>query len=216
VKISPRIVYLAAAGLVAWFGLALQSWVGLEVMWGSGYSTLGALVKLLSYFTILTNGLVALCYVADFIQAKRRERPSPTRIRNRSGVAVSIVMVGLGYELLLRRHQHFEGWPFVANFMVHDATPFLFIIYWTCFTPKGALRWRDPLFWILYPAIYLPSVLAYAAATSSYPYPFLDVGRIGWSRAVWHGTQLLIAFAVMAWLLVMVDRFWPFKPTRST
>ena len=214
-KRKPRIFYLACAGLAAWFGLILQAWVAFEAMWANGYSTPAALAKFLSFFTILTNGLVALCYLADLTFCARRKDPTPAWIRNRSGVAVSIAMVGLGYEFLLRHLVRFEGWPLLANLLVHDATPALFVVYWFCFVPKGTLEWRIPFRWLLYPAIYLPWALAYGAASGGYPYPFIDAAQLGYPRALLNSVGLFAAFATMGWVLVAIDRFWPFKRQRA-
>jgi hypothetical protein len=76
-KGTPRLLFLGVAGLAAWFGLALQVWVAFEAMWAEGFSTPAALVKVLSYFTILTNGLVAVCYLADFIFCLQRKKANP-------------------------------------------------------------------------------------------------------------------------------------------
>jgi len=213
-KGTPRLLFLGVAGLAAWFGLALQVWVAFEAMWAEGFSTPAALVKVLSYFTILTNGLVAVCYLADFIFCLQRKKPTHAWIRNRSGVTTSIVMVGLGYELLLRHLLHFDGWAWLANFMVHDATPVLFAIYWLGFVPKGTLEWRIPLLWLLYPVLYLPWALAYGTWGRGYPYPFIDAAKLGYPRVLLASTGLFAAFAATGWVLVAVDRFWPFKRPR--
>jgi hypothetical protein len=214
-KGSPRLFFLAFAGLAAWFGLALQVWVAFEAMWAEGFSTAAALAKVLSYFTILTNGLVALCYLADFISCLRGRKPGRAWIRNRSGVTVSIVMVGLGYELLLRHLLHFNGWAWLANFMVHDAAPVLFFVYWLGFVPKGTLHWRHPLLWLLYPVLYLPWALAYGAWGHGYPYPFIDVSKLGYPRVFLVSAGLFAAFAATGWALVALDRSWPFKQRRD-
>lgn len=210
-KEAPRLLFVAIVGLVAWFGLGLQIWVAFEKMWSEGLSTLAALAKVLSYFTILTNGLVALCYLADFIFCLRGDNPTRAWIRNRSGVATSIVMVGLGYEVLLRHLLHFESLAWLANLFVHDVTPLLFFVYWLGFVPKGTLQWRDPLLWLLYPLLYLPWALSYGAWGHGYPYPFIDVAKLGYPRVLLASAGLFAAFAVTGWALIALDRFGPFQ-----
>jgi hypothetical protein len=211
VKARWQILYLAGAACVAWFGLALQAQVAFEAMWAYGLSTPAALAKFLSFFTILTNGLVALCYFADLVFVAKGQNPPRAWTNVRGGVAASIATVGLGYAILLRHLHHFEGWPMLANFLVHDATPVLFVVYWIGCVPKGTLDWRSPFLWLIYPALYLPWALSYGAATGSYPYPFLNVAQLGYPTVLVISAGLLVAFAAIAWLLVAIDRFWPGK-----
>jgi hypothetical protein len=210
-KPNLRTLYLACAALVAWFGLILQSGVAFEAMWANGMSTPAALVKLFSYFTILTNSLVCLCYLVDVVQIARRKDPTRGWTWFRGGVAVSIATVGISYELLLRHLQYFEGWADLANTVVHDVTPALFVIYWLGCVPKGTLAWRSPFLWLLYPVLYLPWALAYGAMTGGYPYPFINAAHLGYPRVLMNSAGLFVTFTVLGLLLVAIDRFWPGK-----
>jgi hypothetical protein len=128
-----------------------------------GASLLGGLVSFFSYFTVLTNTLVAsvlTCAVTRRESAARRWFLQPWVS---SGIAVSIAVVGLAYSLLLRHLWHPQGWQFIADELLHDVMPLLFLGYWWFCVPKGTLRlWHLPL-WLIYPLVYF----IYAAARAS-------------------------------------------------
>jgi hypothetical protein len=59
--------------------------------------------------------------------------------------------------------------------LLHYAAPVLYTAYWLASAPKAALRWRDPLIWLVYPSLYLAAMLAIAYRVGFYPYPMIDL-----------------------------------------
>src|SRR6185437_716815 len=84
-----------------------------------------------------------------------------------------------------------------ANLGLHQVLPALAILLWLAFTPKRGLSWREPLAWLIYPALYIAWTLARGAVIHRYPYFFADVGKLGYPRALLNGAAFLFAF----WLL---------------
>ena len=72
-----------------------------------------------------------------------------------SGIAVSIGVVSLAYSLLLRHMWQPAGVQFVADELLHDVTPLLYLVWWAWLAPKRGLRWSDPLRWLAYPLAYV-------------------------------------------------------------
>ena len=64
---------------------------------------------------------------------------------------MSIAVVGLAYSILLRHLWHPEGWQFVADELLHDVMPLLFLAYWWLCVPKGTLRLKHLPLWLIYP-----------------------------------------------------------------
>ncbi len=121
-------------------------------------------------------------------------------------VATSIVFVGLAYHLLLRNVWNPQGLNLIANDVLHYVTPILFLAYWWFYFPKGALRWRFPLIWGLYPTVYLIYALARGAIIGSYPYGFIDPSAIGYQRTMINAVGLLIAFFAIGLILTALGR----------
>jgi hypothetical protein len=159
-----------------------------------------ALWVLFAYFTITTNLLVAVVFVA--IATGR------TRLRVGwvvAGTMLSIVLVGVVYGFLLHGMVELSGGSQVANVLNHMVTPILTPMYWVLFTPKGQLRWRDPWLWAIYPLAYLGYGLSRGAATRAYPYPFMDVATHGGRQVTWNAAIIAVGFLLCGFALVFVD-----------
>jgi hypothetical protein len=164
-------------------------------------SVLQALWVLFAYFTITTNVLVALVFVA--IASGR------TRLRDGwvvAGTILSIVLVGVIYGVLLHGMVELSGGSQLANVLNHMVTPILAPMYWILFTLKGQLRWRDPGLWAIYPLAYFVYALSRGAATRAYPYPFMDVARYGARQVTCNAAIIAAGFLLCSFALVFVDQ----------
>lgn len=192
---------------MGWFALALQWHLTHARVAADGRSWIVALAVFLAYFTILTNILAATCLTTLFLAREVSARLT----RFASAVAVYIAVVGITYSLLLRRIWSPQGPQKLADLLLHDAMPLLFILYWLVLIPKGRLRWTSPLMWLIYPLAYLAVVPLRGLYGAPYPYPFLDVAALGYGRVLFHSLGLALAFLVLALILVGVDKLFASK-----
>lgn len=197
----------AFAALLGWFGLALQLWFSIRLTVDNGGTALQGLWIYLGYYTILTNLLVAGVLTA----ASFDTQAALPRFLQRPGVqtaaAMSIVIVSAVYNLMLRQLWSPSGWVLVADMIVHDFMPPLYLLYWWLAVPKSGLRWSQILVWQSYPAGYFTYVLLRGAVNGWYPYPFLDVKSLGYLQVVIDALAVLVAFIVVATLLVALGRW---------
>lgn len=199
--------YAIVASLLGWFGLMVQLYLILYARWDIQASVMGGLVKFFSFFTILTNILVAValtCAITRRHSAVHRFFRSPIVC---GGITVSILLVGIAYNLLLRHLWHPEGWQRVADEMLHDVMPLAFLLYWWLYVPKGLLRLKHVLAWMAYPILYFAYVLLRGDLIGDYMYPFIDVGTIGFSQAFINALGVLAGFVVMGLVLLGVDKW---------
>ncbi|NWB27697.1 Pr6Pr family membrane protein [Pseudomonas gingeri] len=195
------------AALLGWLTLLLQLYLILASRWQSGQSLLGGVDIFFSYFTVLTNLLVAIvltCAATSGDSALHRFFLKPTV---QSGVAASIVLVGLAYNLLLRETWSPEGLQWVADELLHDVMPVLFVIYWWFCVPKGTLHWRDLWPWLLYPAVYFIYALVRGHLVGSYPYPFIEVDKLGYPQVFINAAMILVGFVAVSVVVIAVDRW---------
>jgi hypothetical protein len=184
--------------------LAVIAWVGLAVQFHATFALVGSLAStlavLLWYFTIITNLLVAVVFTG--IAIGRFARPSLL-----GATTLYILLVGVTYGLLLHGIEELSGGSAIANVLLHMVTPILVPLFWLTFTPKGKLNRRDPLHWAIYPLAYLFYALIRGEFTNRYPYPFLNVGQLGWARTILNAFFIAAAFLVASWLFVGFDSF---------
>ncbi|MEB0206354.1 Pr6Pr family membrane protein [Pseudomonas sp. CCC3.1] len=198
---------LTLMALLGWSGLAIQLDMVLLARWTSGASLLGGLVNYFSFFTILTNTLVAtvLTYAADTRSSKGRTFFLQPWVS--SGIGVSIIVVGVAYNLLLRNLWQPQGLQWLANELLHDVMPVLFTLYWWCCVPKGTLRLSYIGLWGLYPIVYFAYILLRGHLLGVYPYPFIDVEKLGYAQTFVNAFGILAGFVFVALVVVVIDRW---------
>ena len=198
--------------ILGWGALAIQLELVLFARWESGASLVGGLVSYFSYFTIITNTLVAivLTYAADTRPSRGRAFFLQPWVA--SGIAVSIIVVGAAYSLLLRQLWQPEGLQWLANEVLHDVMPVLYALYWWFYVPKGVLRWSHVGLWMLYPLVYFAYILLRGHLLGVYPYPFVDVEKLGYAQTFINASGILAGFVAVALLVVAVDRWRAQQP----
>lgn len=177
--------------------------IGIEfaALVGDGASPTDALWRLAGYFTILTNALLAILFGGIALGRRGFDRPSLV-----AGATAAIALVGVVFALLLRGMRALAGETALANFLLHELTPVLAVLFWLAFARKGLLSWRDPLLWALYPLAYLAYALARGMVEGRYAYPFIDLATLGWANVLLNSVVIGVAFIGFGELLVVIDR----------
>jgi hypothetical protein len=197
---------VAAAALAGWVGLAVQQYLIFFSRWSTGASLLGGLVNFFSFFTVLTNTLVVVVLSYAVVHRDSAAKRFFLAPRVSSAIAVSIVLVSLAYNLLLRHLWQPEGFQFIADELLHDVMPLLFVVYWWRCVPKGVLRFKHIGLWVLYPLVYFAYVLLRGDMLGQYQYPFIDVGTLGYPQVFMNAGGILTGFVLIALAVVGLDK----------
>ncbi|WP_323160773.1 Pr6Pr family membrane protein [Pseudomonas fluorescens] len=198
---------ITSAAVLGWAGLGIQLYLIFFARLSVGASLLGGLVSFFSYFTVITNTLVAVvltCAVTDRESAARRWFLQPWVS---SAIAVSIAVVGLAYSILLRHLWHPQGWQFIADELLHDVMPLVFLAYWWLCVPKGTLRLKHLPLWLIYPLVYFAYALLRGHLLGAYAYPFIDVALLGYPQVFVNAGGILAGFVLIALLVIGIDRW---------
>jgi hypothetical protein len=195
-------IYAAAGASLGWSALTLQLYLMLVKVPAGGM--LAEAITFVSFFTILTNLLVALVLTAVAI-GKGEVLRSPS---TQAATVVYISVVGVVYHLLLRKLWNPQGAQLAADLMLHTAMPLVYIAYWLLFATRTGLRWKDAVIWLSYPLGYLVYTLARGAVAGVYPYPFVDVNLLGYGRVMAHAGVFLVVFLGLGLLVVALGRAW--------
>lgn len=204
---SGRRAAICLAALAGWTGLSIQLLLVLFSRWESGASLMGGLVHFFSFFTVLTNTLVAVVLTYAAVERPSSGRRFFLQPWVTSGIAASIVVVGLAYSILLRHLWHPEGWQRLADELLHDVMPIVFLVYWWVCVEKASLRWRNVLPWLIYPALYFAYALLRGHLLGVYPYPFIDVDKLGYPHVFINAVGILLGFVLVSLVLVGVNRW---------
>jgi len=200
-------IYRTILGLLGWLALVIQFCImrsnGARI--GLPFSVWG--INFLSYFTILTNVLVAFSLSAALFSSLSRAGAFFSRATVQTAILGNIVVVGCVYNLILARLWNPQGLQWTVDVLLHSVIPLLYLLYWVLFVPKGTLTFTDPFPWLIYPFLYLLYSLARGAMTGWYPYPFVDAAQFGYGTVCRNSLLLLLVFLGLFYLLVLVDRW---------
>lgn len=191
----------ALVGLLALSALVLQYLLILALTHDTTGVVLGT-VRFLTYFTILSNIAVAL--VAFAAAAGRSGFFAQARVRG--AVALYIGVTGSIYFVILRHLWQPQGAQWWADTGLHYAVPLAYWAWWLAFTPHGSLRWPNVAGWLLFPLLYVAWVFARGAWLGKYPYPFIDVGQLGWTRVGINALGVMAVFVVLGLVIAGFDR----------
>ncbi|WP_218056668.1 Pr6Pr family membrane protein [Acidithiobacillus ferrivorans] len=199
--------FVAISAALGWVALALQFTLSLRVSIAHGKGVFGGLAIYFSFFTILTNFLVALALTASLLRVRSSVAEFFTRPGVNTGIEASIALVGIAYALLLQHLWHPEGLQLVADMLLHYVMPSLFLVYWWVAVPKADTRWTSVFVWMLYPVLYFMYAMTRGALSGVYPYPFINAAELGYRQALANALGVLAGFVVLALTLVTVERF---------
>ncbi|WP_017255637.1 Pr6Pr family membrane protein [Pseudomonas tolaasii] len=199
--------FVAVAALAGWVGLAIQQYLILYSRFTSGASLLGGMISFFSFFTVLTNTLVVVVLSYALVERDSAAKRFFLGPAISSGIAASIVVVSLAYNLLLRHLWTPQGFQFIADELLHDVMPLLFVVYWWHCVPKGTLRLKHLAGWVIYPVVYFGYVLLRGHLLGQYQYPFIDVDTLGYPQVFVNAAGILAGFIVIAFAVLGLDRF---------
>ena len=197
----------AAAALIAlicWIGIALQ----FSATFGHTHDVMATAWTLARFFTIICN--LALAVAMSTLALGR-----PLSAFLISGLTLAILLVGIVYLVLLRGLHPLSGATLIADYLLHYVSPAASAIYWLLFVPRGKLRWSAPWLWSLFPIIYFLYVLGRGQLDHRYPYPFIDLTKLGWIQVLLNGAGIAFGFLLAGFLLVWIDRWRPLGPSRG-
>lgn len=198
-------IWRAVFAVTGWVGLALQYWLlafpahpADEIgIWTLNY---------FSYFTILTNLLVALILTLPVIAPDSAAGRWTLQPSVRARATLYLVVVGLGYHLLLSAGSTLQGVAAFGNFIVHYIMPVAALLDWLLFAPRGGLRWTDPWRWLRYPLAYFAWTVVHGYAAGWWPYWFLNLPQLGLARSALAVAALLTALLIAGFAFVAIDR----------
>jgi hypothetical protein len=200
-------IYLLLLGSLTWSALALQFYQTVVLSTAKGRALVMVVVFYFSFFTILTNLLIALVTTCSLSTSRSRLCNFWASVEVASATAVYITVVFAVYWLLLRQFWRPTGVQKIADILLHGVVPVMYVGYWVLYVRGYRLRWKSALWWLTFPLGYLFCILIRGALIAHYPYPFLDVVTLGYPRALANAFGICGAIFLLSLLLVSFTRW---------
>ena len=196
--------YLAIIAIAGWFALAAQLYLIIQNRVASLAETV---IRYFSFFTILTNIIVALGVTFLLLKPNSKWGNFFSRPATLTAVTVYITIVGIVYNAILRFLWQPQGLQKITDELLHTVIPILFILLWVFYIPKSGLKYKSALSWMIYPLIYVIYTAIRGEITGYYPYPFIDVTQLGYSRVLINSVGLVVAFLGFSLFLIAIGKY---------
>jgi hypothetical protein len=201
---------LAAIGAILLaFSIVSQGWISATSVAAEGGTFALGVWRYLDYFTVLTNALV--CATLARAALKPDDRTGLNAPRFELLTVVSILFVGIVYNVVLASQWDPQGLQKYNDDVLHIWAPIGFAVFWLM-RPRGDLAWRDGLFAAIWPLAYSVYGLTRGAFDGFYPYFFMDPSAAPWLIVARNMVGLMLAFVLGALAFVALDRMlarWP-------
>ena len=198
---------------VAAVAVALICWAGLAIQFNATYAGQHDLVAtvwiLLRFFTILTNIAVAVIMTRVALGGK-------VSAFLLGGITIAILLVGVVYMTLLRGLLELSGGALLADTLLHKVSPIAMTLWWLLFAPRARLKYNAPLWWALFPLAYFIYALVRASFDGRYPYPFMNLAKLGPVQTALNAGGIAMAFLIAGFLLVWFDSWRPLGSKRGS
>ena len=180
---------------IAWFSVLTQYYLMIE---NRVIPILETTIRFFSFFTILTNLLVAIYFTLSLIKKENRVLSIINKPGTLTAVTVYITIVGLVYQILLRHVWDPKGMQRVIDELLHSAIPILVTIFWYLYEEKKSIAYKQILKWLIYPLIYLLFILIRGEFSNFYPYPFVNITNLGLKQVLINSAGLILFFSCLS------------------
>lgn len=195
---------LSWVGLVAGAGtLLLQFAISMQAYAAAGRDVFGALGMFFSYYTILTNIVLVLIYLSDLASWRWLE---VFRKLDVNGMMVAnMVLVMTFVHFFLRGLVPMSGLFLLCDRLLHYVTPVIYIVWWLVTVRHGPLLIRRVPIMLAPTIVYFLYVLARGAWVREYPYPVLNVTRLGYGQVLLNAVYLTIGLGALMLIVIGID-----------
>lgn len=165
------------------------------------------IIRFFSFFTILTNILVALYFTYQMLNPKKGSSSKINSPGVLTAITVYITTVGLVYQVALRHVWHPKGLQMLVDELLHTIIPVLVLLYWMRYEDKLKVQWKKIPSYLIYPLCYLAYILIRGGISGFYPYHFINVPDLGWGKTIINICLLFMVFLVLFSIFIGLGKF---------
>ena len=178
-----------------------------------GGSPLNRALNIFAFFTIQSNVLIG---VTCLMLALKLDRESTAFAAFSMAGLVGITVTFIVFHTVLSRLLDLDTWAQAANQLQHTVVPVLSIVGWVAFGPRGKASPKVVKLAVIFPVLYMIfTAVRGPLASHWYPYPFIDVSKLGYARVLINTLWIaLLFFAVAAGAATLDKRLARSRPDR--
>jgi hypothetical protein len=195
-------VVVIAASLIVQLVLVIQGNVVLVVPENLVAPLPERVLRFFSYFTVQSNLLAAATALSLIARPDRDGRTwRVLRIATLIGMTVTFVV----YTIALRPILHLTGIARLTDIGFHYVAPVMTVGGWLLFGPWPRIDVESLVRHLAWPMSYLIYILVLGSVTGWYPYPFIDVPRLGYPRALLNALLVTVLLLFVGAVYRIID-----------
>jgi hypothetical protein len=163
----------------------------------------GRVFDFLSYFTVLSNVLVAV--VMALLWRDPQRNGALFRVL-RMDALIMITVTGLIYWGVLAGSVELQGLEYVANTIEHTLVPIATVLVFLIFGPRGQFRVSTVFVALILPIAWALATLARGAVITAYPYGFVDVAGYGYGSVLQNIVGVAVFGIILGFVFLGIDR----------
>lgn len=188
---------------LGWFSIIGQLVLMLQNRQTDVFETL---IRFFSFFTILTNILVAFYFTSRIPIFNKISFGKISSTGTLTAFTVFILVVGLVYQIVLRNTWHPTGFQRIIDELLHSVIPLFVLIYWFLFADSTELKFQNFKNWLWFPILYFVYVIIRGHFSNFYPYPFINVSEIGYFQVLINFLIVSAFFLLVTGILIVTGR----------
>ena len=173
-----------------------------------------SVVRFFSFFTILSNCMTVLYFLALLTPAKSKLYAFANKDEVATAVSVYMIVVGAVYQTILRQPIPLQGWPRIADDILHLYMPLVMLAYWVIFFSAKKNDVKTIPYWLIYPAVYLVYTLLRGSIVHFYPYPFMNVTNLGYQKVLINSGLLVLFFLGLCYVFAAIAN-WRYRTNQQ-
>jgi hypothetical protein len=208
---TKRNLIISITSIFGFIAICIQFYFSFNRHMDEGRSVVYAVNHFFSYFTILTNSIVAI-FLASTVFFKNSKMSSWfLKPAVNGGICLYILVVGIIYYVLLNNTWKPLGGEYFASHTLHGFVPTMYAVIWYKYLRTSTLKISDSLKWLIFPSVYFVYLLIRGPIVQKYPYFFVDPTKIGYAGVTAYSIGILLFFYSLGALIVLVDRKRPIR-----
>ncbi len=120
-------LFLTIGMVIGWFAVIFQLWL---IIINRTVSIPETIIRFFSFFTILTNILVALCFTFLLLKPNTKWGIFFSKPATLTAITLYIAVVGIIYNVILRFLWSPKGLQLIVDELLHSVIPVWFILSW--------------------------------------------------------------------------------------
>lgn len=198
-----RQVFLASGAFLGWLATLLQFYL---ILINRTASVPETIIRYFSFFTILTNILITVCFTFLLLSPLSGWGKFFSRPTTLTAITVYMSIVGIVYNLMLRFLWNPQGIQRLADELLHVVNPTVVLLFWIFYVSKTGLQWKHVFSWLLYPIMYVIFILFRGSFSGFYPYPFSNVSNLGYPKVFINSSKIFLACLLLSLFFVWLGK----------